>query len=128
MWKLHEFSYGQQIDPPERTSSVPFTQQHKASLQHRNLAAVEINGGAVQPARARGHREHDQTADVPDRANANGIVEFAQQLFADLLFGRAGALDFRFDAAASAVGLDDAGMDAIHAHPVGLTAVGEALV
>src|SRR5215469_14467968 len=67
------------------------------SLQHRNLAAVEIDRGAVQPAGAGGDGEHHEAAHVLDSADTNRIIELAQQLFADFLFGRPGALDLRLD-------------------------------
>src|SRR5689334_5878685 len=94
--------------------------------QYRNLAAVEIDGGAVQPAGARRDREYHEAADVFDRADANRTIEFAQQLFANFLLRRPGALDLGLDAPPRPVGLDDAGMDAVYAHAIGLAAIGEA--
>src|SRR5205807_9848869 len=61
----------------------------------------------------------------PDRAEPNSIIEFAQYLFADFFLRRTRAFYFSFDAPTGPVGFDNAWMDAIHAHAVGLATIGK---
>src|SRR4051794_37543156 len=85
--------------------------------QHRNLAAVEIDGGAVQPGGARRHHEGDQVGDVLDSAKARD-PGLAADPRADRRFRLARALHLGADAPPLALGLDQARMDAVDAHAV----------
>src|SRR5262245_35446529 len=94
--------------------------------QDRNLAAVEVDGGAVEPARTRRHHEADEVGHVLDGAEADDPGLAAKPL-ADRCLPLAGALDLGADAPPLPLGLNQARMNAVHPHAVLLAEVGETL-
>src|SRR5579884_4002629 len=95
-----------------------------SASQRRNLAAVEIDGGAVHPGGARRHQESDQVGDVLNGAEP-GDAEAAAHFLARLVLRPAGALHLGLDATPQPIGLDHAGMDAVDLHALVPAAVGE---
>src|SRR5215813_9105202 len=94
--------------------------------QHGNLAAVEIDGRAMQPGCARGDDEGDEIRHVLNCAVTDDSG-FATELRADFRLGLSGPLDLGADAPPLPLGLDQRGMDAVDPHAVLLAEVGEAL-
>src|SRR5262249_36951162 len=100
---------------------------HGASAsQYRDLAAVEIDGGAVHPGGARRGQKRDEIGDVLDLAEA-GNAGLARDPATHHHLALAGLLHLGFDAPPLTVGLDEARMDAVALHAVLLAAMGERL-
>src|SRR6516162_6125713 len=96
------------------------------ALLHGDLAAVEIDGRPMQPARARGDHEGDEIRYVLDRAVARD-AGLAAELGADFCLGLSRPLDLGADAPPLPLGLDQRRMDAVDPYAVLFTEVGEAL-
>src|SRR5262249_10548807 len=94
--------------------------------QHRDLAAVEIDGGAVHPGGARRDQKRDEIGDVLDFAEA-GDAGLARDLLANHHLALAGLLHRGLDAPPLAVGLDEAWMDAVDLYAILLAAMGHGL-
>src|SRR5271166_552881 len=113
---------------PENKTWMPGTSpgMTRASSQHRDLAAVEVDGGAGEPGGARGEDEGHEVGHVLDRAEPRDAGLAAQPL-ADFRFRLSGAFDLGADAPPLPLGLDQARMDAVDLHAVLFAEVGEAL-
>ena len=96
------------------------------SSQYRDLAAVEIDSGALQPGGARRHHEGDEIGDVVHGAEARD-AGLAAERGPHLVLRLAALLHGGADAAPLALGLDQARMDAVDPHAVLLAEVGKAL-
>src|SRR5262245_19475776 len=94
------------------TAYMGVTADHSKRL---HLAAVHVEGGAVQPAAARRDDEGDQAADVLRGAEA-GDADVLAVPFADGRLVLAGALHVGLDAPPEALGLDVARMDGVDLH------------
>src|SRR5690242_6875262 len=89
-----------------------------------HLAAVHVDGGAVQPAAAPRDHEGDEAAEVLRRAEADHADVVAVP-FAHRGLVLPGALHVGLDTAPEALGLDVARMNGVDLHAVGLAAAGE---
>src|SRR2546423_12914910 len=94
--------------------------------QCAHLAAVELDGGTVQPTAAQRDDEGDERGDIRDGADA-GDADILAVPFAHRGFALAGALHVGLDAARKTLGIDIARMDAVDLHAVALAEVGERL-
>src|SRR5256885_13950932 len=80
--------------------------------QHRDLAAVEIDGGAMQPGRAGRDNESRKVGDVLHLAESYD-AGLARQPLAHCVLGLARALDLGADTPPLPLCLNQAGMDAV---------------
>src|SRR5215813_12740436 len=94
--------------------------------QHWNLAAVEIDGRAMQPGCARGNDEGDEIRHVLD-CTVTDDSSLAAELRADFRLGLSRPLDLGADTPPLPLGLDQRRMDAVDPYAVLLAKVGEAL-
>src|SRR5215203_1416902 len=97
-----------------------------ATSQPPHLAAIHVDGRAVQPAPARRRDEGDETGDISRRAEA-GDADILAVPFAHRRLVLAGALHVGLDAPPEALGLDIARVNAVHLHAVGLAEMGQCL-
>src|SRR5215471_9035848 len=97
---------------------------HRAS-QHGNLAAVEIDGRAMQPGCTRGDDEGDEIRYVLDLAVTDD-TSLATELRADFCLGLSGPLDLGADTPPLPLGLDQRRMDAVDPHAILLAEIRQA--
>ena len=97
----------------------------RSDSQHPQLAAVEIDGGAMHPGRARRDQEGHEIGHVLDLAVAPKS-HAADEALAHLVLGLAGRGDLGANALPLPLGLDQARMHAVDLHAVLLADVGEA--
>src|SRR5258708_755885 len=110
--------------PPVGYAASPLTHPTKyARSQPLHLAAVHVDGGAVEPAAALRYHEGDEAADLLGGAEAHHADVLAVP-FAHLGLALPGALHVGLDAAPEPLGLDIARMDGVDLHAVGLAAIG----
>src|SRR5215813_2407312 len=93
--------------------------------QHWNLAAVEIDGRAMQPGCARGNDEGDEIRHVLD-CTVTDDSSLAAELRADFGLGLARPLDLGADTPPLPLGLDQRRMDAVDPHAVLLAEIRQA--
>src|SRR3954468_11894552 len=96
------------------------------ALDRADLAAVDVDGRAVQPAALRGSQERDQRADVLDLAEP-ADAELLTVVFAHGVLAAAGALHGLAEAPPQPFGLDAARIDGVDLHAVGFADVGHGL-
>src|SRR5262245_15451210 len=83
--------------------------------QHCDLSAVEIDGCAVHPGRARRHQEGNEIGHIVNLAVADD-AGFTHKPRPHLILAVAAALHLGLDAPPLSIGLDEAWMDAVDLH------------